>query len=514
MAFPSVTGVNGSEEACAKFILNWVSRFEYFKRNPEDLFFTALRDDLRGRHFVAALLRAKKTTKKTVILTGHFDVVDIDVYGALREWAFKPEEYTARLGTQTLPEEARLDLESGKYLFGRGVSDMKTGLAMAMCLFEDYVALGDELDFNVLLLAVPDEEGDSYGMREAATFLTKLQVEQGLDLLTCIDLEPVFNNGSPSLYHGTIGMSTMLFICVGRESHVGEYHRGLNSTLVASYLNISLEGQQETRETYKDQTFPPLCCLHMRDKFDRYSVTLPERSVLYFNCLFVDKPPALIMEEMKVKAMAAMKSALSHVGVDSLKPRVLTVKELIDKAASRVGREKLFSELPPRGMDERDRNIEFILRVLDVADELGPFVVVGFVPPFYPPSINRSKSRQELAVRHAAAQVSENLKSRGFDFKEIEVFQGITDMSYTGFQGNVLELDVLEDNMPLWKRGYDLPVADLRTIDIPSVIFGPLGKDAHRFTERVEIDYSFNVLPNVLKDFISAIVRDPVNSET
>ena len=512
VAIPSVTVSDDGEEACARFIFDWLSRFEYFKRNPEDLWFTPLKNDPLGRHFIGALLRSARPSKKTVILTGHFDVVDVDVCGSLRDWAFDPTEYTARLGELHLPEDVRSDLESGDYIFGRGVSDMKTGLALAMCLFEDYAASSEELDFNVLLLAVPDEEGDSAGMREAASFLAGLQEKEGLDFLVGISLEPVFNIGLPAVYYGTIGMSTLLYLCVGIESHVGEYYHGLNSTLVASYLNISLEGRRDTMETFANQTFPPQCCLHMRDTRERYAVTLPERSALYYNYLTVEKTPAAIIEEMKTKAMSALKAALSHVGLDDLEARVLTVKEVIDKASLRAGKEKLFSELPRQEMDERDKNIEFLLRALDIAEEKGPLVVVGFVPPFYPPRVNRGVSGRELAVRHAASVAGEGLKRGGFDFSEIEVFQGITDMSYTGFQGEAAELDALAENLPLWGRGYDLPLADLRKIDIPCVIFGPLGKDAHKYTERVELNYSFNVLPSVLKDFVTSILEQTANS--
>jgi arginine utilization protein RocB len=61
--------------------------------------------------------------------------------------------------------------------------------------------------------------------------------------------------------------------------------------------------------------------------------------------------------------------------------------------------------------------------------------------------------------------------------------------------------------MPLWERGYDLPLSALQKIDIPGVILGPIGKDAHKITERVELNYSFNVLPFLLRDFIASVAR-------
>lgn len=506
VAIPSVTGSDGGEEACAKFIFNRLSQIDHFKRNPENLHFIELKNDPLKRHSVGALLRAARPAKKTVILMGHLDVVDVDVCGPLRAWAFDPGEYTARIGGLNLADNVRSDLESGNYVFGRGVLDMKTGIALTMCLLEEYAARGEELDFNVLLLVAPDEEGDSVGMRGSVSFLAELKEKEDLDFLVCITIEPAFESGLPTIYFGTIGKFMPLYLCVGRESHAGDYYGGLNSTLVASYLNISLDGGRDTIETFGSQTFQPQCCLRMRDTRNLYAVTLPERSVLYYNCLSVNKTPAVIMEEMKAKAMSALRAALSHVGHEDWDARVLTVKEVMDNAR-RIGGDSLFSDLPEAEMDERERNIEFLSRALDITGEKGPLVVVGFLPPFYPPRTNRSASEHEQAVRHAAFVVGEKLEHRGFHLKKEEVFQGITDMSFTGFQGEAAELDLLAANVPLWGRGYDLPMEDLRKLDIPCVVFGAAGKDAHKIAERVELNYSFNVLPSVLRDFISSILN-------
>jgi arginine utilization protein RocB len=458
-------------------------------------------------------LRAARPVKKTLVLLGHFDVVDVEGCGPLRSCAFDPLEYTRRAGELDLSEEARKDLESGRWLFGRGVADMKAGLALVICLLEDFSLSPrrEELDFNVLLLAVPDEEGDSVGMRGAISHLAKLQEEEGLDFLACVDAEPTFeSSSSAAVYHGTIGKIMPLYLCVGRESHVGEYYEGLNSTLIASYLDISLEGRKETAETRGSETFPPQACLRMRDLRSRYAVTLPERTVLYYNCLTVEKTPETVLGEMKEKAERAQEAALSHVGRTDLEPRVLTVDEILDRAAKAAGsREKLFDILLPQvaTADERERNIEFLSLALDMTGEKGPLVVVGFVPPFYPPRVNENESVRERATRHAAGVVRKKLERLGLSLAEREIFQGITDLSFTGFRGRTEELACLSANTPLWGKNYALPLEDLKKIDIPCVLLGPIGKDSHKATERVELDYSFNTLPSVFRDFAEAVSR-------
>lgn len=511
VAIPSVTGSDGGEVRCAQFIYDRLSRLDYFRQNAGDLRLISLPNDPLGRFSVFALLRAAHPTKRTVILTGHFDVVDTDVCGSLQPFAFQPEEYTKRVAGLALPKEAREDLESGNYLFGRGVSDMKTGVAVDICLLEEYAGDRQEMDFNILLLLVPDEEGDSVGMRGSISSLAEIQQSEGLEFLLCINTEPVFESFSPAVYYGTIGKIMPLYLCVGRESHVGEYYEGLNSTLIASYLNISLDGGRDTIEEYGEQNLQPQCCLRMRDLRNNYAVTLPERCVVYYNCLTVSKTPAEILEEMKKKAQGALVSAFSHVGRTDWVPRVLTVEEVLNKASELLGvsKKRLVSDLMekiPEG-DERERNIEFLSEVLDLIGEKGPFIVTGFVPPFYPSRSNKNKSVGERAVRNAASSVRELLKKNNLELKEIEIFQGITDLSYMGFQGGLEEIVPLALNTPLWGEGYELSLDELRKINIPSVILGPIGRDAHKITERVELNYSLNVLPSVLKEFIGAVIR-------
>jgi arginine utilization protein RocB len=507
-AIPSITGSDGGEEACASFIRDRLARLDYFKRNADDLKFIAV--DPQGRHTVAALLRAANDVKKTVILLGHFDVVDVEGCGPLRSCAFDPLKYTRRAGELVLSEDARKDLESGRWLFGRGVADMKAGLALIICLLEEYALRREELDFNILLLAVPDEEGDSAGMRGAISYLARLKEEEGLDFLACVDAEPTFESTSSesaspfsaAIYYGTIGKIMPLYLCVGRESHVGEYYEGLNSALIASYLNISLDGAKDTIETRGDETFQPQACLRMRDLRSRYAVTLPERTVLYYNCLTVAKTPEIVLGEMKEKAKRALEAALFHTGRTDMEPRVLTVSEILHKA------EKFLETILTRvtATDERERNIEFLSLALDMTGEKGPLVVVGFVPPFYPPRVNENVSANERAARRAARVIREKLARRGFSLAEREIFQGITDLSFTGFRGRTEDLAALSANTPLWGRSYALPLGDLQKIDIPCVLFGPIGKDSHKATERVELDYYFNVLPSFFRDFIEALL--------
>ena len=505
----SITASCDGEKRAAEFIFEWLSKLEYFIENPEKL----SRIEVKGKNYfaVSAIVHAAKPTNRTVILTGHFDVVDALDCGAIKEWAYDPEEYTKRIANLKINDEAREDLESGRYLFGRGVADMKLGIATEMILLKQFSEDTSLYDVNIMFLAVPDEEGDSFGMRAAVEPLWRMQ-EQGSDFVVYLNTEPSFVEGehkdSPAIYTGTIGKLMPFFMCVGKETHVGKYTEGLNSLLIASYLNILIEGSNNT------------ACLYMRDQRRSYAVTLPERTAVYFNHLYLQESnttPAAIIEVMKLDAKAALLNAFEHFGADFMEekkwePRVISVEELMEIAAKREGIDKsslidkLASELPVGLSGERDKNIEIVSRLLDVSAEKGPLVVVGFLPPFYPARENSDGTPQGKHIDSVIDKLVDYAKKNySLSVFRAGIMGGVTDLSFTGFNGNAEELEPLAKNMPLWERGYEIPLAALARIDIPVLNFGPLGKDCHKMTERVDMEYSLNAYQQLLRYLISVL---------
>ncbi len=53
--------------------------------------------------------------------------------------------------------------------------------------------------------------------------------------------------------------------------------------------------------------------------------------------------------------------------------------------------------------------------------------------------------------------------------------------------------------MPVLGNGYDIPFDDILALNVPTVNIGPYGKDAHKSTERLEMNYSTKVAPQLLK---------------
>jgi arginine utilization protein RocB len=60
--------------------------------------------------------------------------------------------------------------------------------------------------------------------------------------------------------------------------------------------------------------------------------------------------------------------------------------------------------------------------------------------------------------------------------------------------------------MPGWNEIYSLPIESIQKLNVPVVNIGPYGKDAHKFTERVNVPYSFEVMPKILEKTVRLLL--------
>ncbi len=152
--------------------------------------------------------KSMKTSSKTIMLNGHFDVVPA---GDPKAWKYPPFSATT---------------VDGK-MFGRGTSDMKAGLATFMKL---YVELVDRLDYNLIFTAVPDEEtGGEHGSKRISEIYKP-------DLV--LIAEPT---GADRIVLGEKGMMTLKLKAKGTSSHASVPSRGDNAVmkLVRDLENVS-----------------------------------------------------------------------------------------------------------------------------------------------------------------------------------------------------------------------------------------------------------------------------------
>lgn len=233
VAVASVT-LSDEEKALPLKIKQHLMSMSYFQNNPSHLENHLTTD---GRLFTTALYKHEEATK-TIVLISHFDVVDVEDYGDLKHLAFQPIELTKELHKhkEKLPFDARKDLETGDWLFGRGTMDMKLGLVQHMTLLEK--AAEEQWKINLLLLTVPDEEVNSVGMREAVPQLLEISKKHELTYTLFLNSEPMFTQTPGDegyyFYTGSIGKILPSVLCFGKETHVGEPLSGINAAWMSS----------------------------------------------------------------------------------------------------------------------------------------------------------------------------------------------------------------------------------------------------------------------------------------
>ena len=128
-----------------------------------------------------------------------------------------------------LPSLAKEDLFSDKWIFGRGVSDMKGGGSIQLSLIEEY-SKDSNFKGNIVLISVPDEENLSAGMRGAALHLKSLKDKYDLEYKLMLNSEPHERGDDlrPTLYDGSIGKIMPVVYVRGKLAHVGQVYSGLN----------------------------------------------------------------------------------------------------------------------------------------------------------------------------------------------------------------------------------------------------------------------------------------------
>ncbi|KUL00932.1 MAG: Peptidase M20, partial [Synergistales bacterium 54_9] len=87
---------------------------------------------------------------------------------------------------------------------------------------------------------------------------------------------------------------------------------------------------------------------------------------------------------------------------------------------------------------------------------------------------------------------------------------GICDLSYMGYRGSAFDPFCVAANMPGWGSVYRVSVKDLMKLDIPVINIGVSGKDPHKPTERLNLPYTLDVLPGLLRTAISAFAEGDV----
>jgi len=529
---PSISETPGEIEMAEK-IYETVMKMDYFKNNPANAGINPIKNDPFGRYYVHALMEGKPESKKTVILLSHFDVVNVEDYGAYKDYAFKPLEYTELLKKGSgisLSKEAEIDLASGDYIFGRGIMDMKFGLALDVEIMHQIENKLDNFPGNILLLSVPDEENNSAGMLASVELLAALKNEKGLEYVCCIVSEPHFpkypGDSGKYIYSGAVGKLLPVFYCVGKETHAGDPFSGLNPNLLTAKIIEEIELNPDLSDVSASFRTPAPVCLKQSDTKNSYSVSTPAAAYSYFNFITVSSSPDEVLNRLKSISKKAFEEVLHSIEnkaerlqaltgskpkLPSVKPMVITFRELYKMCLEARGKEfdehmESFIKNSPES-DLRELSVDIVREAHKFCPYRDPMIVLFLAPPYYPHSGTSGQNGKiaeitEKIIKKANSKYGENLSPEPF-------FPGLSDMSYLGLPDN-MDVESLKRNLPLWGDKYTIPLDAIASLNIPFMNIGPLGKDAHKYTERINISYSFEIASKlVFEAVLSALDASP-----
>lgn len=530
----SVPGISGteSESLTSNKIYEMISNFSYFKLHPENLKLIKVENDPLNRYIVSALFCSKNKSSKTIVLNGHFDVVGIDEFGHLKDIAFNAVEVTKRINELPLYDDALNDLESGDYIFGRGTADMKFGIALNMEILR-VLSERDDFKGNILFLAVPGEESNSEGMLGSVPHLVELQEKMGLDYVgalvseCCIPKKP--QDPERYVYIGTVGKVMPLFFFAGKESHVCEPFNSLNPNLLASEVNRLFEYNTDFCDTSLGEVSPPPVCLKQTDLKEIYSVQLPLYAVSYYNLLTLNMSIEKVIQKLKNLCTTAFENALNTLNKNRaryeeisniknssslIKPCVITYDELYKSVKSIYGEEfdnyieNMVKECQKQKLDNQTIAIKIIKETYEKYPNKTPSIIIGFAPPYYPDKKLSCDNEKDMTFLDAIDKTISLAKNKhNVVLKKDNYFMGLCDLSYTGLSDvNSENIDKVSSNM-LSNTNYSLPVDTLKKINIPGAVLGGLGKDFHKYTERLNISYSFDVVPDLYENIIYTLLK-------
>ncbi|MDR0357091.1 MAG: M20/M25/M40 family metallo-hydrolase [Clostridiales Family XIII bacterium] len=510
VAIPSISS-DPSENSAAEYIHDFISRIPYFRENPDLFGMRAIDNDPYGRHLAYALVKGRGGGNGTVILTGHYDVVSVEDFGSVREYAFDIEALPEHLAKLKISDDARRDLESGEWIFGRGSSDMKSGLA----IFLDYIAeyAQDPNGGNLLFLSVPDEESYSVGMRKAAKLLLELREKHDLQYKLLINGEPSGHvDGKHVLQIGTAGKCMPVVLIQGKKAHIGECFEGLNPLGVLYEIFSETELSTEFSDVVEDEVTPPPTWTCLREIKESYDASIPLLAAGYMTAVSYYTTPEQVMNRIRAITEAAFARRIDKMrrhfadynrkagrpdGDLAFSPQTLLFSELraycektypdtfgsfYEKQYREIGEKLAKGEL-----NYPEATLRMVREVLAFSQIMDPVAVLAFAPPFYPAMLSSKIPGKEKCVLEYFDCIRENSKRMyGIDLKKQRYLVGLCDCSYAAVDSDFRGESVYIANTPLWGDLYDIDFPEIRELNIPCLILGPYGKDFHQISERTE----------------------------
>ena len=531
VGWPSATGTRGEADFAPR-LAGLLRECAYFRAHPEDIVLVPSHG-APTTYSLVALVRGRG--RRAVALAGHYDTVATDNYGDLEALACDPGALAGALiadlsGRPRSEQEERAlaDLAGGDFTPGRGMLDMKSGLAAAIALQERFAERQDRPG-NLILLATPDEERESRGMRSLRDALPGLMARWGIDIAAGINLDVTSDQGEGalgrSIYAGTIGKLLPFALVIGQPSHAAYPFEGMSASLIGAEILAAIEGNADLCDRGAGDVSPPPICLEARDLRAGYEVTTPARYWLSFNWLYHSLSAEDLFDRFGAEVAAATDRAVRRFSSEAGRfaaltgvrpgggiaaPRMITLaalRTLAEERASPAGLAAVAEiEESLAGLDNPlELSRRLTLALADAARIAGPAVILGFAGLHYPPSRLDPARPKDAALRRAIEAARDAMAGEpGAAMTWRAHFQGISDMSFLGRPAHGAG-DVVNANTPA-ARLVDRPVDS--ALAYPVVNIGPWGREFHQRLERVHAPFAFDVLPRFVGLAVEALLAE------
>ena len=530
--WPSVTGSDGEAEFAGR-LKTLLAESPYFSAHPDQLFTRESHGEPK-RENLFALVRGKG--RRTLVLAGHFDTVSIANYGSLAPLATEPDtlmralvdELSAKPSLNSAEAKALADLRSGDFLPGRGLLDMKSGLAAGIVALERFAEF-DEPPGNLLFVATPDEENRSRGMISLRNALPEIARDFDLDIIGGINLDSTSDEADGAdgraLYLGSVGKYSPFAFVVGCPTHAGYAYQGVSAHLISAEIIRAIEFNDRLCDEAFGETSPAPVCLEGRDVRHGYEVTTPAHVWLSFNWLTHRKSSLDMLAGFQSIVEGALETALDtqrssaqrYFALQGKQPplsyqgRVLTYGEVRNLVRARGGEDAL-ARLAAREAalagenDQLAISRELVAASVTEAGLEGPAVIIGFSSLHYPMvHIDQTGDKGRAFHDRLKQAIAVIVTRHGTTISTKQFFAGISDMSFFGHRPDAANSGVLIDNTPAATLS-DHPPSDL--LAFPVVNIGPWGRDYHQKWERVHAPYTFGVLPDLIHEAALRCLRD------
>jgi arginine utilization protein RocB len=328
---------------------------------------------------------------------------------------------------------------------------------------------------------------------------------------------------------GSIAKMNFFVYVKGILTHAGKILEGINPSGIMSRIVSRIELNLDFIDEIEGEMSIPPTWVHVKDSKEVYDISTPESTIGYLNVLNFATSPEEVMKKIMdicveesdefmkkysdVRAVFMEKTNRKSIGND-WPVHVVTFNELLDILKEK-GEEyykkydefekKIIDDLRFNKMSFVNANYELVEYIIKLINRQEMFIVAGMTMPLYP---GVSNLFQEDVSDYLDIINKFTSKEWNQEYMNRYYFTGISDLSYSSLNYDIESTVSQMENMPLWKKYYDIPFEDIKEIQMPCINIGPWGKDFHKISERVYKEDLFERTPRIIEHVMEYLFKN------